>query len=128
MDFCEGEVNAKGLSFGRSGGAEGPATDGVRMVFLPSFATLGGDLGKLIKERKRQHKPFSEVTLRTWLLQLCVALDYMHKQKILHRGQDGLNRLLSLLPVRSVTLSVGTVLVPLSEDTDKTRAIALLQI
>lgn len=45
----------------------------------------GGDLGKLIKERKRQHKPFSEVTLRTWLLQLCLALDHMHKHKILHR-------------------------------------------
>ncbi|CDJ64661.1 CMGC kinase, CK2 family, putative [Eimeria necatrix] len=46
----------------------------------------GGDMAKLIRERKRQRKPFSEITLRTWLLQLAVALDFMHKHKILHRG------------------------------------------
>lgn len=45
----------------------------------------GGDMAKLIRERKRQRKYFSEVTLRTWLLQLSIALDYMHKHKILHR-------------------------------------------
>ncbi|CDJ49113.1 CMGC kinase, CK2 family, putative [Eimeria brunetti] len=45
----------------------------------------GGDMAKLIRERKRQRKYFSEVTLRTWLLQLAIALDYMHKHKILHR-------------------------------------------
>ncbi|KAL8435265.1 hypothetical protein Efla_002520 [Eimeria flavescens] len=53
--------------------------------FWVIFFFAGGDLGKLIKERKRQHKPFSEVTLRTWLLQLSLALDYMHSHKILHR-------------------------------------------
>ena len=46
----------------------------------------GGDMAKLIRERKRQRKYFSEVTLRTWLLQLSIALEYMHKHKILHRG------------------------------------------
>ncbi|PFH31570.1 CMGC kinase, CK2 family [Besnoitia besnoiti] len=45
----------------------------------------GGDLGKLIKDRKKQAKPFSEITLRTWLLQLTLALHFMHKHKILHR-------------------------------------------
>ncbi|EPR56925.1 CMGC kinase, CK2 family [Toxoplasma gondii TgCatPRC2] len=45
----------------------------------------GGDLGKLIKDRKRQGKPFSETTLRTWLLQLTLSLHFMHKHKILHR-------------------------------------------
>lgn len=45
-------------------------------------------MGKLIKERKRQQKPFSEMTLKTWMLQLAIALEYMHRHKILHRGKE----------------------------------------
>eukprot|EP00070_Physeter_catodon_P033604 XP_028340498.1 serine/threonine-protein kinase Nek1-like [Physeter catodon] len=45
----------------------------------------GGDLGNLIQERRRLGRFFSEMTLRTWTLQLTLALDFMHKKKILHR-------------------------------------------
>ncbi|PHJ23053.1 cmgc ck2 family [Cystoisospora suis] len=45
----------------------------------------GGDLSKLIRDRKKHAKPFSETTLRTWLLQLTLSLDFMHRHKVLHR-------------------------------------------
>ncbi|KAF4644662.1 CMGC kinase, CK2 family [Toxoplasma gondii] len=37
------------------------------------------------KRPKTAGKPFSETTLRTWLLQLTLSLHFMHKHKILHR-------------------------------------------
>lgn len=32
-----------------------------------------------------QGKPFPEETLRLWLAQLLLAVDYMHRQSVLHR-------------------------------------------
>eukprot|EP00920_Eleutheroschizon_duboscqi_P020020 GHVT01047808.1.p1 GENE.GHVT01047808.1~~GHVT01047808.1.p1 ORF type:complete len:250 (+),score=16.03 GHVT01047808.1:996-1745(+) len=45
----------------------------------------GGDLHDFINRRASEARPFSEKTLKTWLLQLCVALNDIHKRKIVHR-------------------------------------------
>jgi len=43
----------------------------------------GGDLGKKIKEQKGRY--FSEDVILDWFTQLCLALDHVHKNHVLHR-------------------------------------------
>ena len=42
-----------------------------------------GDVSKLIEGRK--HQPLSEGKLLDWFAQLCLALAYMHRKRLLHR-------------------------------------------
>eukprot|EP00930_Biecheleria_cincta_P054902 TRINITY_DN41291_c0_g1_i1.p1 TRINITY_DN41291_c0_g1~~TRINITY_DN41291_c0_g1_i1.p1 ORF type:complete len:1058 (+),score=253.90 TRINITY_DN41291_c0_g1_i1:107-3280(+) len=45
----------------------------------------GGDLTKLIRERKQENNPFGEVEAMTIFGQCLLALAYIHRKKILHR-------------------------------------------
>jgi len=45
----------------------------------------GGDLRKLIKDKAKTGEHFSEDQVMTWFVQLCLALQYCHSEKVLHR-------------------------------------------
>lgn len=45
----------------------------------------GGDIRKAIKEKAKEGAYFSEEQIMTWFVQLCLALQYIHSEKILHR-------------------------------------------
>ena len=44
-----------------------------------------GDLNQCIKRRRETKKYFSEGLVRNWLIQITLALQYLHKKSILHR-------------------------------------------
>ena len=62
----------------------------------------GGDLGQKIEEQKKQ--PFSESQILDYITQICLALQHIHKKKIIHRDLKSGNVFLmksgmSLLPI-----------------------------
>jgi len=44
-----------------------------------------GDLRKAIKEKVKCQEHFAEEQVMTWFVQLCLALQYIHSEKVLHR-------------------------------------------
>ena len=46
---------------------------------------LVGDLAYHVKKRKLKGEHFTEETIMQWFAQLCLALEYIHKRRILHR-------------------------------------------
>eukprot|EP00401_Gymnodinium_catenatum_P008788 CAMPEP_0117555722 /NCGR_PEP_ID=MMETSP0784-20121206/51423_1 /TAXON_ID=39447 /ORGANISM="" /LENGTH=290 /DNA_ID=CAMNT_0005352941 /DNA_START=53 /DNA_END=922 /DNA_ORIENTATION=+ len=45
----------------------------------------GGDLRKAIKDKAKKCEHFSEDEIMNWFVQLCLALQYIHSEKVLHR-------------------------------------------
>jgi serine/threonine protein kinase len=45
----------------------------------------GGDLASRIRAAKSKPYSFPEAQIRKWFIQMCMALDYIHSKKILHR-------------------------------------------
>lgn len=45
----------------------------------------GGDLYTKIKQKKSDGQMFEETKVIEWCIQICMALDYLHKRHILHR-------------------------------------------
>lgn len=85
----------------------------------------GGDLRKLIKEKAKSGAHFPEDQIMTWFVQLCLALQVCHQEKVLHRdlktsnifivegshtvklGDFGISRILEATHEAAVTI-VGT--------------------
>ena len=44
-----------------------------------------GDLDFHIKQQKKLKKPFPEKVICNWFIQMAMAINYIHKKKILHR-------------------------------------------
>lgn len=44
-----------------------------------------GDLASAIKDRKKIEGTFTEEEILNWFIQICIALEYIHGRKILHR-------------------------------------------
>jgi len=44
-----------------------------------------GDLASHIKEKKKKGETFTEEEILNWFIQICIALEYIHGRKILHR-------------------------------------------
>ena len=44
-----------------------------------------GDLAYHVKKMRQKKENFTEETIMQWFVQLCLALEYIHKRKILHR-------------------------------------------
>lgn len=53
----------------------------------PSKLTLFvvGDLAYHVKKKRAKNEFFSETEIMNWFLQICMALEYVHGRKILHR-------------------------------------------
>ena len=45
----------------------------------------GGDLDGKITEYKKKGKSFDEKMVMDWIVQLTMALQYMHSRRVLHR-------------------------------------------
>lgn len=54
------------------------------MIIIMEYCE-GGDLTNYIRQRKEQNKYFSERIVLNWFVQTVLAVDYIHKNKILHR-------------------------------------------
>ena len=50
-----------------------------------------GDLSELIKRRRRLRMPIDEGTIWNYLLQMLIALEYLHKYGIIHRDVKSMN-------------------------------------
>ncbi|XP_026077956.1 calcium/calmodulin-dependent protein kinase type 1D-like [Carassius auratus] len=46
----------------------------------------GGDLAQKIKNKKKENAMFSENEILDWIVKICMALKYLHDQKILHKN------------------------------------------
>ncbi len=44
-----------------------------------------GDLASHIKQKAKKGETFTEEEILNWFIQICIALDYIHGRKILHR-------------------------------------------
>lgn len=62
-----------------------------------------GDLAYHVKKMRQKGEHFSENTIMQWFVQLCLALEYIHRRKILHRDLKSQNIFLS----RNNTLKLG---------------------
>lgn len=59
--------------------------DGESMLVILMEHCDGGDLRKLIKEKAKAGEHLPEDQVMTWFVQLCLALQYCHSEKVLHR-------------------------------------------
>eukprot|EP01012_Entosiphon_sulcatum_P017949 TRINITY_DN226_c0_g1_i1.p1 TRINITY_DN226_c0_g1~~TRINITY_DN226_c0_g1_i1.p1 ORF type:complete len:495 (-),score=82.31 TRINITY_DN226_c0_g1_i1:8-1492(-) len=57
-----------------------------KMYIIMEFAD-GGDLQGYVRDHKRRNgwKPLPEEQVLLWFVQLCLALDYLHNKRVLHR-------------------------------------------
>jgi NIMA (never in mitosis gene a)-related kinase len=60
--------------------------------FRPSFILFSvGDLAYHVKKKRAKNEFFSETEIMNWFLQICMALEYVHGRKILHRDLKSQN-------------------------------------
>jgi len=62
-----------------------------------------GDLAYHIKRKQQKGEQFSEAEIFNWFIQICMALQYVHKRKIIHRDIKTQNVFLT----GSKTIKVG---------------------
>ena len=62
-----------------------------------------GDLAYHVKKMRQKNEHFSEKLIMQWFVQLCLALEYIHKRKILHRDLKSQNVFLT----KNNTLKLG---------------------
>jgi len=62
----------------------GAYTENTTLTIVMAFCG-GGSLDKLIRDKRRSQKRFEELTVASWMVQILLALQYMHSHNILHR-------------------------------------------
>ena len=62
----------------------GAYTETTTLTIVMAFCG-GGSLDKLIRDKRRSQKRFEELTVASWMVQILLALQYMHSHNILHR-------------------------------------------
>ena len=58
--------------------------EGVNLNIITEYCDEG-DLEIKVKEKIKNREHFEEIQLINWLMQICLALKYLHKKKIVHR-------------------------------------------
>ena len=69
-------------------------SDDQKTLYLFTEYADDGNLQMKLDENKKEKKNFDEVTLLNWLMQVCLALKYIHEKEILHRDIKPSNILL----------------------------------
>jgi len=69
-------------------------SDDHKTLFLFTEYADGGDLQIKLNENKEKKQYFKEGTLLDWLMQICLALKYIHEKNIIHRDIKPSNILL----------------------------------
>ena len=69
-------------------------SDDQKTLYLFTEYADDGNLQMKLDENKKEKKNFDEVTLLNWLMQVCLALKYIHEKDILHRDIKPSNILL----------------------------------
>ncbi|CAG9333213.1 unnamed protein product [Blepharisma stoltei] len=54
------------------------------LIIVMEYCKIG-DLGYHIKQKVKQRETFTETEIMNWFVQMCMALQYIHSQGILHR-------------------------------------------
>tara|TARA_B100000401_G_scaffold338489_1_gene237005 strand:+ start:915 stop:2210 length:1296 start_codon:yes stop_codon:yes gene_type:complete len=72
--------------------------------FITEYAKKG-DLSKMIKKNKVKGTLFNEKTIKKYLFELCIAVEYLHKNNVIHRDIKAANVFIS----KSNTVKLGDV-------------------
>ena len=72
--------------------------------FITEYAKKG-DLSKMIKRNKVKGTLFAENTIKKYLFELCIAVEYLHKNSVIHRDIKAANVFIS----KSNTIKLGDV-------------------
>ena len=54
------------------------------LIIIMEFCETG-DLAYAVKKARSKSEHFSETNVMQWFVQMCLALEYIHRRKILHR-------------------------------------------
>ena len=54
------------------------------LIIIMEFCEVG-DLANAVKKARTKQEHFSENNVMQWFVQMCLALEYIHRRKILHR-------------------------------------------
>ncbi|CAF0858701.1 unnamed protein product [Adineta steineri] len=71
----------------------------------------GGDLDQRFKELKKQNRVLDEEQIVEWLIQILIAVQYMHKSRILHRDLKARNIFLRSEKVKIGDFGISRILV-----------------
>mmetsp|Transcript_63372 Transcript_63372/g.145769 ORF Transcript_63372/g.145769 Transcript_63372/m.145769 type:complete len:898 (+) Transcript_63372:94-2787(+) len=64
--------------------------DGDHLFIVMEYAN-GGDLSAAVKRRKKKSAMFDEQQVMFLFVQICLAVDHIHRHKIIHRDLKGMN-------------------------------------
>ncbi|CAF1063352.1 unnamed protein product [Adineta ricciae] len=71
----------------------------------------GGDLDQRLKELKKQNRTLEEDQVIEWLIQILIAVQYMHKSRILHRDLKARNIFLKNNKIKIGDFGISRILV-----------------
>ncbi|CAF3676409.1 unnamed protein product [Rotaria sordida] len=71
----------------------------------------GGDLDHRLKELKKQNRKLEEDQIVEWLIQILIAVQYMHKSRILHRDLKARNIFLKANKIKIGDFGISRILV-----------------
>lgn len=71
----------------------------------------GGDLDQKFKELKKKQHTLEEEQVVEWLIQILIAVQYMHKSRILHRDLKARNIFLKSNQVKIGDFGISRILV-----------------
>ena len=71
----------------------------------------GGDLDQRIKELKKQNRTLEEDQVVEWLIEILIAVQYMHKSRILHRDLKARNIFLKSNQIKIGDFGISRILV-----------------
>lgn len=71
----------------------------------------GGDLDQKFKELKKKQQSLDEEQVVEWLIQILIAVQYMHKSRILHRDLKARNIFLKSNQVKIGDFGISRILV-----------------